>query len=365
MTAPLPDARSASLRGRPPRGYARAAVIDVRQPYYNLRSDGVCEDLAVAPTAETRERLARCGFLWCGRSDGGDLLAPAALADAAGERTLDALLNGPPLIFVIEIARPTFAGVTDVPVGFGAGGASLCLSNRDSRRIAGGSAAAAVAAIAPAWERFVDLAAACDRARQLSREAAGEDGGAAPAGIAGWAGTAQAAPFLDEGARQVAGPRRRLPFAILAIHLTAPDERAADAVFPVSGRSIEPVRYRLGFEPLRTRWRYVVGMRGGAAEFDALEVSGGPDDPLSFVADEPALGPLPGAVATRAFVSPEPLALAQRPHRSFHLKGVRRGGRRAPATLIDPLPAPPPGAVLHRGAPGDAAAAVSEIYVYV
>jgi hypothetical protein len=323
----------------------RAAALDVRQPYYNLRADGVCEDLALAPTAATSRRIARCGFLWRSRRDGGDLLSPASPAEAAGEQALAELLRGPPLMFVLAISRPSFVSVTDVPAGFEHGRASLCISNRDSRPVAEPAAAtAAIAAIVPHWERIVDLAAE-------------------PPAPGAWAGTPEAGPFLEEAARQAA-VKGRLPFAMIALHLTAPDGENG-GVFPISAGVPEPVRYRIEFEPRRTRWRYVVGTRGAAIQASTLAIGDGAGDPVRFTEDLPALGPLPRATATRAFISGEPIALAQRPLRTFYLEGRRSSAGRSPARLIDPLPAPPADAVLHRGAAGDAAAAVSEIYVYV
>lgn len=341
----------------PPPCYLRAVAIDVRQPYYNLRAEGACGDLAIAPTAGTAERFGRQAVLWRPRRDGGDVLVPAgALAAFAG---------GPPLLFTVEIARSAFSTVTDLPSGFGSGALTLCLSNRRSRAGLGEDAA-----IAPDWACSIGVEAARERAEGLRRNEPGPS--AAPVGsrIAGWAASAEAAAFLDEAARQATGTgSMRLPFALLEIHVSAPvDSAGADGVYPLrpgATADVVPVRYGLEFEPRRTRWRYVVTTRGGAVDAATLSVCDSAEKPVLFAADVPAVGPLPGADATRAFLSSEPIALAQRPLRSFYLQGERGSGRRGPAKLIDPLPGPSPDGLVHRGGGDDAAALVSEIYVYL
>lgn len=345
----------AAWNGPPPR-YWRAIAIDARQPYYNLRSDGACGDLAIAPTAGTAERFGRQAVLWRPRRDGGDVLVPAG--------ALAALAGGPPLLFTVEIVRPAFSAVTDLPPGFGGGALTLCLSNRRSRAGLGEEAA-----IAPDWTRSIGVEAALERAGSLRRNEPGPSA-ASTGSRDGWAGSEEAAAFLDEAARQATGTSpRRLPFALLELHVSAPvDSAGAGGVYPLrpapSG-DVVPVRYGLEFEPRRTRWRYVVAIRGGAVDSATLRVRDSAEKPVLFEADVSAVGPLPGADATRAFLSSEPIALAQRPLRSFYLQGERSAGRRGPAKLIDPLPGPGPDALVHRGGGGDAAALVSEIYVYL
>lgn len=349
-----PRPASGSLNG-PPARYRLAVSIAVRQPYYNLRADGACEDLAIAPTAGTVERLARQAVLWRPRRGGGDILAPAG--------ALAALAGGSPLLFTVDIARTVFCAVTDVPPGFGSGALTLCLSNRRSRAGPGEDAA-----IAPDWVRSIGVEAALGRAEGLARNEPGPS--AAPgAGIEGWAGSAEASAFLDEAARQATGTGlRRLPFALLELHLSAPDGDSGAGVYPLRAGAqahAGPVRYRLEFEPRRTRWRYVVATRGGMVDAAKLEVRDHAEKPILFEADVPAVGPLPGADSTRAFLSSEPIALAQRPLRSFYLEGERSAGRRGRSKLIDPLPGPGPDSLVHRGGGGDDAAPVSEIYVYL
>ncbi len=334
----------------PPPCYRRAIAIAARQPYYNLRSDGACGDLAIAPTAETAERFGQQAVLWRPRRDGGDVLVPAG--------ALKALAGGPPLLFTVEIARPAFSAVTDLPPGFGGGALTLCLSNRHSRAGLGEEAA-----LAPDWTRSIGVGAALERAGSFRRNAPGSR-------IEGWAGSEEAAAFLDEAARQATGTSlRRLPLALLELHVCAPVDAAEDeGVYPLrpgATEEVAPVHYRLEFEPRRTRWRYVIATRGGAVDAATLSVRDPAEKPVLFAADVSAVGPLPGADATRAFLSAEPIALAQRPLRSFYLQGERSAGRRGPAKLIDPLPGPGPDALVHRGGGNDAAALVSEIYVYL
>jgi hypothetical protein len=341
----------------PPSRYRRAIAIDARQPYYNLRANGACGDLAIAPTAATAERLGRQSALWRPRPDGGDVLVP--------QGALVALAGGPPLLFTVDIARAGFSTVTDLPPGFGSGALTLCLSNRRSRAGRGEDAA-----IAPDWTRSIGIEAALARAESLRRNEPGPSAAGAASRTDGWAGSEEAAVFLDEAARQATETRlRRLPFALLELHVSAPvDAAGADGVYPLrpapSGDAL-PVRYGLEFEPRRTRWRYVVATRGGSVDAATLSVLDPAAKPVLFEADVSGVGPLPGADSTRAFLSSEPIALAQRPLRSFYLQGERSAGRRGPAKLIDPLPGPGPDALVHRGGGGDAAALVSEIYVYL
>jgi hypothetical protein len=341
----------------PPACYRRAISIAVRQPYYNLRADGACRDLAIVPTAGTAERLGRQAVLWRPRSDGGDLLAQ--------EGSLAALADGSPLLFTVEIVRPAFITVTDLPPGFGTGALTLCLSNRRSRASLG-----ADAGIAPDWTRSIGVAAALERGQSLRRNEPALSAAPAPGRIEGWAGSGEAAAFLDEAARQAtATGRRRLPFALLEFHLSPPaDAAGGGGVYPLrpgASADVVPVRYWLDFEPRRTRWRYVVASRGAVVDSATLSVGDPAEKPVLFEADVCAVGPLPGADSTRAFLSAEPIALAQRPLRSFYLEGERSVGRRGAAKLIDPLPGPGPDSLLHRGGGGDASALVSEIYVYL
>jgi hypothetical protein len=368
--------------GGPPSQYVRAVSLDVRHPYYNLRSsDGVCEDLALAPTRETAERLARYGLLWRRRGDGGDILAPTSLAlaleaELAPGRSdwpggLARLVRGPPLLFTATVARPAFVGRTQIPAEAECGRLSLCLSNRRSRRIADspGPAGTSLADLDPDWSRSVATAAAFEEAERLSDEAAGRpERKPNVAAIADWAATPEAEHVLREAARQATGSReRRLPFALVEIFMTAPGE--GSSVYPISigsgargGGEIVPVRYRIPFEARRTRWRYVVGTRG-TVDPSTLRIGEAARAPLAFVEDEPALGSLAGAVETRAVLSGEAITLAQSPQRRFFLEGRPKGGRRGPVKLIDPLPAPAADALLHRGS--NDGERVSEIYVYV
>ncbi|HEX8622834.1 MAG TPA: hypothetical protein VF718_12780 [Allosphingosinicella sp.] len=349
-------ATPSAWNGPPPR-YRRAIAIAARQPYYNLRSDAACFDLAIAPTAGTAERLRRHSVLWRPRRDGGDLLVPGgAPAALAGE---------PPLMFTVEIERPAFSAVTDLPPGFGGGAATLCLSNRHSRAGTGDEAA-----ITPDWSRSIGVEAALERAASLRRNEPRPSPAPKDSRIEGWAASGEAAAFLDEAARQATGTRlRRLPFALLEIHLSEPVDAAGDGgVYPLSpgpAADLAPVQYQLQFEPRRTRWRYVIAIRGNAVDAATLSVGDAAEKPILFEADDSGVGPLPGADQTRAFLSAEPIALAQRPLRSFYLQGERGAGRRGLAKLVDPLPGPGPDALLHRGGGDDASALVSEIYVYL
>jgi hypothetical protein len=348
VAEPAKDLAAAPARNGPPPGYRRAIAIDVRQPYYNVRADGACADLAIAPTAGTAERLGGQRVLWRRRPDGIDILVPPG--------ALAALAGGPPLFFTVGIERPSFCAVTDLPAGFGSGAASLCLSNRRSRAAPGEGSV-----IAPDWTRSIGMEAALDRAESLRRN------DPAPP-IDGWAGSAEAAAFLDEAAG-MASNSRRLPFALLELHIAAPgDGGGAEGVYPLrpgTDEAVAPVRYGLEFEPRRTRWRYVITSRSGTVDPATLSVCDPAEKPVLFAPDVAAPGPLGGSDATCAFLSAEPIALAQRPLRSFFLQRERGAARRAPLKLVDPLPGPGPDALVHRGGGGDGSAAVSEIYVYL
>ena len=373
--------------------FLRAISIDVRQPYYNDNADFACGDLVVAPTPVTLERIARLGGLWRPRPDGGDIVVSTVLTSAFGElmatlnadpaagaRHLRDQLFWPPLMFTVDIGRPNFLNVTDVPAGFGVGGKTLCLSNRHSRGDDGHapSGPVAEATIAPAWERSITLHVAQEHSDDPPQDAAAVAWRKlvpADARSRAWWWEAEAARFLEEAARQAAESRsRRLPFALLELYVSAPADEPGPgpgSVYPIGMTAsssapeedgLTPVRYRLAFDAKATRWRYIVETRGGAVAADTLKISASAETAVTFAQEKDLTpAPLERGQAALAFLSDREIPLERRPTTSFYLEGT--AGRRSAVKLIDPLPAPEPDALWHRRPPGEGD--VSEIYVFV
>lgn len=131
-------------------GYFPFIRVNVRHEFFNRAkfdlAKGVCDELDIQPTPQTRRRLALFGMIARCRPDGLDIVWDRARANQAGTQlrriildpksrkarldSLRRLLVEPPLLFTVALANPRFANFTDMPSDFPIGEPPLMLSNR-------------------------------------------------------------------------------------------------------------------------------------------------------------------------------------------------------------------------------------------
>jgi hypothetical protein len=360
-------------RGR----YFTLISIDIRHGFFN-RSDGVCDELVIQPTAQTSRQLALFGLIPRQRRDGIDILWSTGLQDEAVARlrplvdliaavpaaarrqvaeSIGQQLFGQPLFFVLSAPNPLFANFTEMPDWFRIGDRPLLLSNRAAtpRREAHNEADLIVdwnlrakrprrgeAAIAmPAWAREQ----AARKKEALVRAASLEIGYSL---VAGDTGAGKAGSLVATRSRR---------FALLDIHLVRkPGSPPAPAGqwdgMPISfdpggderdegGCGIfHPSRYTLRFDARQTHWRYIVAARSGELDAGSLAVFG-PDGEDARFALAKDLRTLPDGRRAACLASPGPLPILARPKAEHAFALVRKPGeqRPRPRTLVDPLPA--------------------------
>ncbi|AQR73689.1 hypothetical protein [Sphingomonas sp. LM7] len=386
-TLPPATLRPARKRATPPAGsaltgrYVRFLSIDVRHEFYN-RDQGVCTDIAIEPTPRTRERLKLYGYIVRCRDDGVDLFWDAGVQAQAngvfadlqrrfGQVPADiwARLYEPPLLFTLRLREPRFAVFTDMPSDFRIGDPPLQLSSRANIPGADGEARLAI-----------------DWSAQLDRPSIVESRGME--GLGNSAPPEDAKPEPKPLAPQDQGPaarergqfeRRSQAFALLDLHFTRADPAPSDAWdgmpvdrTPATPRSgppsfFRPVRYTLGFEARRTRWRYLVAARDGSVDAASLSVVGPDGCDAGFRRDD-APRRLPDGRVAACLTADDPRAILASPDAHLALMGRPLAGRSWPRALVDRLPGPSSENILPASAvppTGDQPPAWSDIYVFV
>ncbi|MEA3046049.1 MAG: hypothetical protein QOJ53_381 [Sphingomonadales bacterium] len=361
--------------------------VDVRHGHFN-RSDGVCNELDIQPSPETRARLAWFGLLARCRPDGVDILWNDTQRDLAAKRLapmIDLLASAPelaraglhklageqlfglPLLFTVSLNNPRFANFTAMPDLFDIGAPPLLLTNRALRRRRRGHEA----------DLFLDWDEVVSRpdTRNDAQSPMSSDSLRPP----------RDGPALAERKRLHADSRH---FALLEIHLVRepgppPAEGSwdgmpisldpGDQAIPAAARIYRNCHYTLRFDARMTRWRYWVARRDGAApDTRALAVVGPDGADAGFKLGGQRI--LPDGRPAVCISRDAPLPLLARPKDIFSLKGMAPGDRPRSATLVDRLPAPgthsispQPRTRVEQGAPhaDKPPPAWSDIYVFV
>lgn len=378
-------ATAAAAAGTGRRGYFTFIRIDVRHGFFN-RSNGICDELDIQPTRETRKRLALFGLMARCRADGIDLLWTYAHRDLAAAKLapiVDLLatqspagreksaklsgeqLFGMPLLFTVALANPRFANFTAMPSDFSIGNPPLLLSNRvlEPRK-----AADFAADLTIDWTRRVE---------RSMPEAEDED--------AATPGDSVRAP-RDGSARD---ERRRVDaasraFALLEVHLVrAPGPAPAPGTWDGMPISLDPdgdrrasaesifrrCAYTLRFAARETCWRYFVATRDGS-EPDTRELAviepGGADAGFTLSRERRTL---PDGRVAVCLARKAPLPILARPEKLFALRGMLPGGRSRSGTLVRQLQAAGADSIsAERAGParaGKPPPAWSDIYVFV
>ena len=378
-----PDRTAAAPLGVSGERFSRLIRIDLRHEYDgpDEGETAPCRSLEIRPTPQTSSRLARFGLLLRPRADGIDILSSdrqgarfrKALSTERGELIgmgkLDAAFYfGPPLLFTLTPRDADFLRVTDLPAGFGSGEAALWLSNGDA--ISGLITAAR-------WRKsgfHRQAAPQIERPREARRNDGDEPAPAPRArslflGKGGYASQAD----VNGGFRERHGyrsGRSALPLGLFDVHLTRrsaelqkpqkarrfPIDLQLEEDVPDPDRYLTPVNYSIDFAARRTRWRYIVGLRGASLDPASLAIT----TRDGAASDFRRVKPPPHVPANHCcFAARKTRTLGGRATTDLVLKGSAIGSGRV-RTLIDPLPAPGPEALALEGA-----RIWSDTYLYV
>lgn len=394
-------------------GYFPFIRVNVRHEFFNRAklnlAKGVCDELDIQPTPQTRRRLALFGMIARCRPDGIDVVWDRVRANQAGAQfariatrpamvdSLRRLLTEPPLLFTVALTNPRFANFTAMPSDFPIGDLPLQLSNRAATVREKEKHSADLIIDWPTQAAREQLArekakAKADKEARKAEEA-WEDQAAKEAREAKEASEAAAGhpvrvidngPAMAEREHLLENSRH---FALLDLYLVAEKPSAPDPgrwdLMPISldsggaGRNgmFRPCTFTLGFEARRTHWRYFVATRDGS-DPEALDLEvvapGGGDAGFERTHKRRIL---PDGRAALCLSSKAPLPILARPERAFSLTGLSRGGRPRSGTLVDRLPAPSTDSISPAPAPGgeaggdpragEARPAWSDIYVFV
>jgi hypothetical protein len=354
--------------------FSRLIRIDLRHEYHGA-AEGLsapCTSLQMRATPQTMSRLTRFGLLLRPRHDGIDILS----SDRQGARFREALAAdrdellgmtkaqaafyfGPPLLFTLTPRGPDFLSFSDLPAGFGSREAALWLSN--------GYAMNGLVT-ASRWQEWGFHRHAAPRA-ELPGEEHHDPAEAPPPpsrarsfflGKGGYTSQSDVYGAFRER-RSYRGGSSPLPLALLDIHLT---RRSAELQKPEGAsrypidlqleeavadpdRYLTPVDYSIGFAARRTRWRYIVAPRGAALDCGSLTITTKDGVPSDFERVEPP----PHVPAHHCcFAAGTARTLRARATTDLVLKGSVGGSGGRVRTLVDPLPAPGPGALASDGA---------------
>jgi hypothetical protein len=355
--------------------FSRLIRIDIRHEYEGP-ADGItapCMSLEMRPTPQTSSRLARFGLLLRPRADGIDILSSdrqderfrktltEERADLLGMGRVEAAFYfGPPLLFTMTPRGSDFLRFTDLPPGFGSGQASLWLSN---------GLAMSGLITAARWRKsgfYRNAHPKIEPPRDSHRRGEGDEPAAASQnrsfflGKGGYSSQSDVYGGFGErrGYRSGGSP---LPLAMFDIHLTRssaelqkpqrgsryPIDLQLERVVADPDRYLTPVDYCIGFAARRTRWRYIVAPRGPALDCGSLTITAADGSPSDFRRVKPP----PHVPAHHCcFAARKVRTLRRRGTTDLILKGTSAGSNGRVRTLIDPLPAPDPGALALEGA---------------